>query len=183
MSFFYFRGPQACACHLVDQIPEHYCRGLISRQTGLAQHLQRVIGRRKIRVVAHGLIAGCPHKARRPIKFQRIRAADQQHCPRSIVACCARVGSKSKIWKNQRTACQANSVARGRRYQRWRGGHLRDWRRSEVGEDKGRQRRFGGLSFKWRESERERSIPVRRRLHATLRCFGICDFRRGLLLA
>jgi hypothetical protein len=38
-----FQGPQACACHLIDQIPEHYCRGLISRQTGLAQRLRRVI--------------------------------------------------------------------------------------------------------------------------------------------
>jgi hypothetical protein len=70
MSFFYFRGPQACACHLIDQIPEHNCRGLILRQTGLAQHLQRVSGLRKIRVVALGRLAGCPHKARRPIKFR-----------------------------------------------------------------------------------------------------------------
>jgi hypothetical protein len=38
-SFFYFRGPQASACHLIDQIRNHYCSGLVSRQTGLAQHL------------------------------------------------------------------------------------------------------------------------------------------------
>src|SRR6202047_1012298 len=67
-SFFYFGGPQACACRLIYQIPEHYCRGLISRQAGLAQHLQRVIGLRKIRVVAHRLLAGCPHKGRRSIR-------------------------------------------------------------------------------------------------------------------
>src|SRR5713226_5912222 len=55
-SFFYFGGPQACACHLIYQIPNHYRRGFVARQTGLAQHLQRVTGFRKVRVLAHGLL-------------------------------------------------------------------------------------------------------------------------------
>src|SRR6266853_2988544 len=55
-SFFYFGGPQACACHLIYQIPNHYLRGIVARQTGLAQHLQRVTGFRKVRFPAHGLL-------------------------------------------------------------------------------------------------------------------------------
>ena len=55
-SFFYFGGPQACACHLLHQIPNHYRRGFVARQTGLAQHLQRVTGFQKVRAFAHGLL-------------------------------------------------------------------------------------------------------------------------------
>src|ERR1700730_9506190 len=71
--FFYFGGPQACACYLIHEIPNHYCSGFVARQTGLAQHPQRVIGFRKIQVVAHGLLTASLIKARRSIKFQRAR--------------------------------------------------------------------------------------------------------------
>jgi hypothetical protein len=37
-------------------VPNHYRRGFVVRQTGLAQRLQRVIGFRKIRFLAHGLL-------------------------------------------------------------------------------------------------------------------------------
>src|ERR1700730_11832280 len=47
---------------------------------GLAQHPQRVIGFRKIQVVAHGLLTASLIKARRS-KFQRAREPDQQQRP------------------------------------------------------------------------------------------------------
>jgi hypothetical protein len=70
-SFFYFGGPQACACHLIYQIPNHYRRGFVARQTGLAQHLRRLTGFRKARVLAHGLLATSLFKAWRSIRFQK----------------------------------------------------------------------------------------------------------------
>src|SRR5260370_33810480 len=91
-SFFYFGGPQACACHLIHQIPNHYRRGFVARQTGLALHLQRVTGFRQIGVVAQGLLASSLIKARRSIRFPELVAYSRRFHPHPSPAPASRTG-------------------------------------------------------------------------------------------